>query len=111
MACNLPSLQCWALSDFGARDFRFTTSSRPREVSRSVKKSCDILIVGGGIIGLAIAHELSKRGIHDVVVLEKEDHLGAHASGRNSGVLHAGLYYSSDSLKARFCSRGAALLK
>ncbi len=67
--------------------------------------------MGGGILGLSVAHELHKRGRKDIVILEKEDHLGVHASGRNSGVLHAGIYYSSDSLKAKFCSRGAHLLK
>src|SRR5882724_12051858 len=76
-----------------------------------MKKTCDILIIGAGIIGLSIARELSKRGAKDIVVLEKEKTLGEHASGRNSGVLHAGLYYATDSLKARFCSQGAKKMK
>jgi (S)-2-hydroxyglutarate dehydrogenase len=71
----------------------------------------DIIIVGGGIVGLTIARELVRRGVHDVVILEKEPSLGVHASGRNSGVLHAGIYYVADSLKARFCARGARLMR
>jgi L-2-hydroxyglutarate oxidase LhgO len=70
----------------------------------------EFLIVGGGIVGLTIARELSaRRG--GVVVLEKEDRLGRHASGRNSGVLHAGIYYAPDSLKARSCLAGNRLMK
>jgi L-2-hydroxyglutarate oxidase LhgO len=70
----------------------------------------DFLVVGGGIVGLTIARELSaRRG--GVVVLEKEDRLGRHASGRNSGVLHAGIYYAEGSLKARSCLAGNRLMK
>jgi len=75
-------------------------------------KSLDVLIVGAGVVGLAIGNALLdlKPGI-SVKILEKESHLGKHASGRNSGVLHAGFYYSPDSLKARFCRDGNAELK
>lgn len=67
----------------------------------------DLLVVGGGIVGLAVAREAKLRwsGAR-VSVLEKEPEVGLHASGRNSGVLHAGFYYSADSLKARFCREG-----
>ena len=67
----------------------------------------DFLVIGGGIIGLSIARELRK-SFHGskVVLIEKEDHCGEHASGRNSGVLHAGFYYTADSLKARFTRDG-----
>lgn len=67
----------------------------------------DFLIIGGGIIGISIARELKKR-FHgsQVVLIEKENQYGAHASGRNSGVLHAGFYYSSESLKAKFTRIG-----
>jgi (S)-2-hydroxyglutarate dehydrogenase len=67
----------------------------------------DFLVIGGGIIGLSVAREIKKRhrGAR-VVVVEKENRVGAHASGRNSGVLHAGFYYSPDSLKARFTRIG-----
>jgi len=67
----------------------------------------DFLIIGGGILGLSIARELRKR-FHGsrVILIEKEHHCGEHASGRNSGVLHAGFYYTADSLKARFTRDG-----
>jgi L-2-hydroxyglutarate oxidase len=71
----------------------------------------DILIVGGGIIGLTLARELAAQGRGDIVILEKEDDLGRHASGRNSGVLHAGIYYAPDSLKARSCLAGNKLMR
>jgi L-2-hydroxyglutarate oxidase len=72
---------------------------------------CQVLIVGAGISGLTIARELVRRGVEDVLILEKESAPGTHASGRNSGVLHAGIYYSPDTLKARFCVRGNRLMK
>lgn len=67
----------------------------------------DVVIVGAGVIGLAIGIALleHKPGLN-VTVLEKESTIGRHASGRNSGVLHAGFYYSPDSLKAKFCRDG-----
>jgi L-2-hydroxyglutarate oxidase LhgO len=71
----------------------------------------EILVVGGGIIGLTIARELAARGAADVLVVEKEEELGRHASGRNSGVLHAGIYYAPDSLKAKSCLGGNRLMK
>lgn len=69
-------------------------------------------IVGGGIVGLAVGRELALRrpGLR-VVVLEKEDRLGAHQTGHNSGVVHAGLYYRPGSLKAELCTRGRLLLR
>src|SRR5918911_2620207 len=70
-----------------------------------------VLIVGGGIIGLTLARELARAGRAEVVVLEKEDALGRHASGRNSGVLHAGIYYAPDSMKARSCLAGNMLMR
>jgi (S)-2-hydroxyglutarate dehydrogenase len=66
----------------------------------------DVLVVGGGVIGLAIARELLLRGARDLLLLEKEVKVGQHASGRNSGVLHAGIYYAPDSEKARTCLAG-----
>ena len=69
--------------------------------------SCDFLIIGGGVIGLSIARELqSRQRDARITVIEKEPACGAHASGRNSGVLHAGFYYSPDSLKAKFTKLG-----
>jgi L-2-hydroxyglutarate oxidase LhgO len=67
----------------------------------------DYLIVGGGIIGLNIAKTLKeKEPTCKVVVIDKEPSLALHSSGRNSGVLHAGFYYSADSLKAKFTKDG-----
>jgi L-2-hydroxyglutarate oxidase len=69
-------------------------------------------VVGGGIIGTAVARRLlAERPDAEVTVLEKEDRLAAHQTGRNSGVVHAGLYYEPGSLKATLCRRGVALLK
>lgn len=69
-------------------------------------------VVGGGIVGLAIARELGLRRPHArVVVVEKEDRLGAHQTGHNSGVVHAGIYYKPGSLKAELCTRGRTLLR
>lgn len=67
----------------------------------------DFVVIGGGIVGLSVARELRRRdpGAR-ITVLEKEPRVGVHASGRNSGVLHAGFYYSPDSLKARFTRVG-----
>lgn len=70
-------------------------------------KTYDCIILGGGIVGLTIAQELLRRKTGSVCILEKENQLGLHASGRNSGVLHAGIYYATDSLKAKFCAAGA----
>ena len=72
----------------------------------------DFLIIGAGIIGLAIAKAL--REVYpekEICIIEKEASLGAHASGRNSGVLHAGFYYAPDSLKAKFTRQGNQELK
>ena len=72
----------------------------------------DFLVLGGGIIGLAVARELRRRfPDQQVTLVEKETSVGQHASGRNSGVLHAGFYYSADSLKARFCRDGNKALR
>lgn len=74
--------------------------------------SCDLLIVGGGIVGLCIAHQLLERDMAgSITVLDKEIKLGHHSSGRNSGVIHAGLYYKPSSLKAQVCVAGANRLK
>jgi L-2-hydroxyglutarate oxidase LhgO len=75
------------------------------------REQADTLIVGGGIIGLTLARELLAQGRENLVILEKEPTLGVHASGRNSGVLHAGIYYAPDSLKARSCLNGNFLMR
>ena len=72
----------------------------------------DYLIIGAGIIGLNIAKNLKERfPSSKILVLEKEDEVAMHSSGRNSGVLHAGFYYSADSLKAKFTKEGNIALK
>jgi (S)-2-hydroxyglutarate dehydrogenase len=70
-------------------------------------ESCDLAIVGGGILGLAVARELMRRNPRaSVCVLEREAEVGAHQTGHNSGVIHAGVYYEPGSLKARLCVEG-----
>lgn len=72
----------------------------------------DVVVVGGGVVGLALADAwLARDPGARVVVHDKELHLAEHASGRNSGVLHAGFYYAPDSLKARLTRRGNQLLR
>ena len=69
---------------------------------------CDLAIVGGGIVGLAVARELARRHPRgSVCVLERESAVGTHQTGHNSGVIHAGVYYAPGSLKARLCVQGA----
>jgi L-2-hydroxyglutarate oxidase LhgO len=75
-------------------------------------KSCDFLVIGAGVIGLAIAREILLNNKNSkVIIVEKETEVGLHASGRNSGVLHAGFYYSPDSLKAKLTVDGNRLLR
>jgi 2-hydroxyglutarate dehydrogenase len=73
--------------------------------------SCDVVVIGGGILGLAVARELLIRQPDSTLcVLEREDRLGAHQTSHSSGVIHAGIYYAPGSLKARLCVEGARLL-
>lgn len=75
-------------------------------------ESCDYLIVGAGVLGLALGHVLLKnRPGTQITFLEKEDSVAFHSSGRNSGVLHAGFYYTANSLKAKFTRDGNQALK
>ncbi len=72
----------------------------------------DYAIVGAGIIGLTIAFELIKKNSDlKIAILEKEPEVALHASGRNSGIIHAGFYYSEDSLKAKLTVTGNTLMK
>ncbi len=75
-------------------------------------REVDLLIIGAGIVGLATALEATRRlpGMR-ILVVEKEDHVAAHQTGHNSGVIHSGLYYKTGSLKARNCVAGAASMK
>lgn len=70
----------------------------------------EVAIVGGGIVGLATALALQEFGVRSLVVLEAEEHIAAHQTGHNSGVIHAGVYYRPGSLKAKLCAEGRQLL-
>jgi L-2-hydroxyglutarate oxidase len=73
---------------------------------------CDVLIIGAGVVGLSTGIALlQSRPNLKVVIVDKERDIGLHASGRNSGVIHAGFYYSPDSLKAKFCREGNVELR
>lgn len=75
-------------------------------------REVDVVVVGGGIVGLATAHAILERHPdRHVVVLEKEDRLAAHQTGRNSGVIHSGIYYAPGSFKARFAVAGARAME
>jgi (S)-2-hydroxyglutarate dehydrogenase len=83
----------------------------PEQPAHTPPTSSDALVVGGGIVGLATALELVRRRPDwRIVVLEKERAIAVHQTGRNSGVLHAGVYYAPGSLKARLCTRGRRLM-
>ena len=69
----------------------------------------DAVVIGAGVVGLAVARALALSG-REVVILEAEDAIGTHTSSRNSEVIHAGIYYPKGSLKARACVEGKALL-
>lgn len=72
----------------------------------------DLAVIGGGIVGLATAWQASLRDPHlKIVLLEKEDTLAAHQTGRNSGVIHSGIYYKPGSLRARNCREGKVALE
>ncbi len=75
-------------------------------------RECDIVIVGGGIVGLATAYQLTRRHPDaSIIVLEKEARVGQHQTGHNSGVLHSGIYYKPGSLKATNCRHGKELMQ
>jgi len=71
--------------------------------------SCDAVVIGAGVVGLAIARALAQRGL-ETFLLEKNDHIGMETSARNSEVIHAGIYYPKGSLKALLCVQGRGLL-
>lgn len=72
----------------------------------------DYLIIGAGIMGLTTAYYLKRKYPNrSILIIDKEEDVAKHASGRNSGVLHAGLYYANDSLRAKYCKLGAVKIK
>ena len=76
------------------------------------KHQADFAVIGGGIVGLAAAYQISQRFVGSrIVLLEKEPHVAAHQSGRNSGVLHSGIYYKPGSLKATTCRAGKVAME
>ena len=78
----------------------------------AISTATDVVIIGGGMVGLCIAHQLLERQItRSITIIDKEPELGSHSSGRNSGVLHAGLYYKPESIKAQVCVAGARRLR
>ena len=74
-----------------------------------MNNSYDYIVIGAGIVGASTALELKKQG-HQVLILEKEKSPGLHQSGRNSGVIHSGIYYRPNSFKSNLCIRGRELL-
>lgn len=83
----------------------------PHGPSSQPPAECDLAVVGGGILGMAVARELlARRPGTRLCVLEGEDRIGRHQTGRSSGVIHAGIYYEPGSLKARLCVEGARAL-
>ncbi len=88
-----------------------TGAATDSPATSALPPTTDFLVVGGGILGVTLALELSRRfPKRKITLIEKESELGTHASGRNSGILHAGFYYSADSLKAKFTREGNAAL-
>src|SRR3954452_18396683 len=80
---------------------------RARPIACGPMERVDVLVVGGGIVGLATARAiLRSHPDRSVTLVEKEGSVGAHQSGRNSGVIHAGVYYAPGSEKARLCVAG-----
>jgi (S)-2-hydroxyglutarate dehydrogenase len=76
-----------------------------------MERRADVVVVGAGILGLAVARELLlRRPALNLVVLEKEQMIGRHQTGHNSGVIHSGIYYAPGSLKAKLCTEGQGLL-
>jgi (S)-2-hydroxyglutarate dehydrogenase len=78
-----------------------------QSASNSSNTKCDVVVIGGGIVGLSTAFHLVRNGLTRVVVVEKESGLAVHQTGNNSGVIHSGLYYKPGSLKAQMAKAGA----
>ena len=94
--------------------FSAAVSTRPISFPDSISMTdsrYNVIIIGGGVVGLGVALEITRRFPHlRLLLLEKEDRVARHQSGHNSGVIHSGLYYKPGSLKARLCVTGAAAM-
>jgi len=89
------------------KSLKLLTNPYNRSCSQYVKKSYDVLVVGGGIIGFATARALLTRNKNlQVALVEKENRPSVHQSGHNSGVIHAGIYYKPGTMKAKMCIEG-----
>ncbi|XP_065832745.1 L-2-hydroxyglutarate dehydrogenase, mitochondrial-like [Oscarella lobularis] len=98
-------------SSFAWKRFLQSERSSKRWISAKSSRHFDLIVVGGGIVGLATARELLLRHKnHSVALLEKEKRLAAHQTGHNSGVIHSGIYYTPGSLKAKLCVEGMDLI-
>ena len=76
------------------------------------KGNFDVIIIGGGIVGMTIAYLISEKNKNlKLLIIDKEKTIGLHSSGRNSGVLHAGIYYKPETLKAKVSVKGVKILK
>ena len=74
--------------------------------------TADVVILGGGMVGMCLAHQIKALNSRlSVLIIDKENKVGLHSSGRNSGVLHAGIYYDPGSVKAKVCVKGASRLR
>ncbi len=101
-------------------DSRLLSQNLPSQILRSqtlgfansmTDSRYNVVIIGGGAVGLGVALEITRRFPHlQVLVLEKEDRVARHQSGHNSGVIHSGVYYKPGSMKARLCVTGAAAM-
>src|SRR6186713_1092019 len=102
-----PPAACWAKPDRGglaSRRIRRAVAYHPRPMSDT-----SLTVIGAGAVGLAVAARLAER-FPDLILLERREHHGTETSSRNSEVIHAGMYYTPGSLKARLCVEGNRLL-
>ncbi|KAL5723621.1 L-2-hydroxyglutarate dehydrogenase [Ranunculus cassubicifolius] len=88
---------------------KLSSYTQSQLVEKTPKEKVDCVVIGAGVVGLAVARELAFKG-RDVLVIESAPTFGTGTSSRNSEVIHAGIYYPTNSLKARFCVRGRKLL-
>lgn len=89
------------------KNMKLLLSQYNRSYSKCLKDNCDVLVVGGGIVGFATARELLTRNKNlQVTLVEKENGPSVHQTGHNSGVVHAGIYYKPGTMRAKMCIEG-----